>query len=296
VRPSRLFLVATGAGANEPGLREGPEAIVSAIPSGRRPAIERIVLPIEPDLSTDDHDDYARRHHLAEARALADVLAPRLAESLERGERPIVLGGDHTVAIGSFSGVRRSLGSRARVGIVWVDAHPDLNTPRTTPSNHGHGMPLSALLGLGHQLLVNAGGIRGAKLATEDVALIGIRSIDPGEADLIARHPEMQVLLPSTIHERGVGEALQPVLDWAAKLDALHLSFDLDAVDPSEAPGVTTPVRGGITRQDALAIVEALNGSGRLVASDVVEYLPRRDREGRTARLAADIVDALGDR
>lgn len=293
---ARLYLVPTGAGANEPGLRAGPDAILAALSDGRQASrlkVERVAPPIEQEFTTDDHDEYARKHHLIEARALADELAPRLAASLSAGERPIVIGGDHTVAIGAFSGVRQALGADRRVGIIWVDAHPDLNTPETTPSNHGHGMPLSALLGLGHPVLVNAGGLRGPKLGPDEVALVGIRSIDPGEADLIARHPEMVVVLPAAIRSEGLRVALEPLLRWARGLEAVHLSFDLDAIDPTEAPGVTTPVPGGLTAQEAVELVALVVQTGRLVSGDVVEHLPVRDSDGRTARLAAEIVRGL---
>ena len=257
--------------------------------------VERISPPLaqEFDLEHPEHDEYARLHHLLEARALADVVAPRVAASLAAGERPVVVGGDHTVAIGSFAGLRLAFGARHRLGIVWVDAHPDLNTPETTPSNHGHGMPLSALIGLGHPVLVNAGGVRGAKLSPGDVALVGIRDIDPGEARLIQNHPELHAVTAAQIRSAGLRQAVDPVLAWASGLEALHLSFDLDAVDPTEAPGVTTPVPGGLTAAEAHEVVALFRATGRLTTADVVEHLPIRDHRSRTARLAADLIEAL---
>jgi arginase len=287
-------LVPTGAGANEPGLLEGPEAILSVLQGWNGLlTVESISPPLEQEFDLEEHDEYARLHHLLEARALADVVAPRVAASLAAGERPVVLGGDHTVAIGSVAGLRLALGAARRLGIVWVDAHPDLNTPETTPSNHGHGMPLSALIGLGHPVLVNAGGVRGAKLSPGDVALVGIRDIDPGEARLIESHPELHAITAQKIREEGLQHALEPVVAWAQHLDALHLSFDLDAVDPGEAPGVTTPVPGGLTAEEAHQVVVTFQATGRLRTADVVEHLPIRDHEGRTARLAADLIQAL---
>lgn len=220
-------------------------------------------------------------------------MAPRVADSLRAGEMPVVLGGDHTVAIGSFAGLRLALGVERRLGIVWVDAHPDLNTPETTPSNHGHGMPLSALIGLGHPVLVNAGGVRGAKLGTGDVALVGIRDIDPGEAALLASHPELHAITAEMIRALGLTAALQPVLAWSEHLDAIHLSFDLDAVDPDHAPGVTTPVPGGLTVEEAHSLVTVFRATGRLRSADVVEHLPLNDLDGRTARLAAELIEGL---
>jgi arginase len=255
--------------------------------------LELVEPPMAREFDLEEHDQYARLHHLLEARALADVVAPRVADSLLAGEMAVVLGGDHTVALGTVAGLRLALGAKRRLGIVWVDAHPDMNTPETTPSNHGHGMPLSALIGLGHPVLVNAGGVRGPKLGTADIALVGIRSIDPGEARLIASHPELHAITAQAIRAGGLEAALRPLLAWAEGLDALHLSFDLDAVDPSEAPGVTTPVAGGLTAREAHEVVTALRNTGRLRSADVVEHLPVNDRDGRTARLAADLIQAL---
>jgi arginase len=291
---ARLLLVPTGAGANEPGLLEGPAAIASLLDTCKL-SVETITPPLERefDLAHPEHDEYARLHHLLEARALADVVAPRVAASLAAGERPVVVGGDHTVAIGSFAGLRLAYGARHRIGIVWVDAHPDLNTPETTPSNHGHGMPLSALIGLGHPVLVNAGGVRGAKLTPGDVALVGIRDIDPGEARLIERHPELHAITAAQIRKLGLRHALDPVLAWGSALEALHLSFDLDAVDPADAPGVTTPVPGGLTAAEARDVVALIRANAPLRSADVVEHLPMRDQDSRTAHLAADLIEAL---
>jgi arginase len=292
----RLLLAPIGAGANEPRLMEGPEAIAASLAASRNGwALEMVSPPGNPAVAPegpDEPDEYARLHHLVDVRLMADVLAPRVAETMEAAELPIVLGGDHTVAIGGFTGVRRALGPEPRLGIVWVDAHPDLNTPATTPSNHGHGMPLAALLGFGHPILVNAGGISGAKLSLGDTALVGARSIDPGEAEFLSAHPEILVIRPETVRA-GLEDALRPLVNWARDLDALYLSFDLDAVDPKEAPGVTTPVPGGLTASESLELVRSLTGTGRLVAADVVEHLPARDRDGRTARLAACIIETL---
>ncbi len=274
---------------------DGPDAVLRALGGATVvAAVERVAPP--PDLAAvfEASDAYARRHHLMDVRLMSDSLAGRVAASLAHGELPIVLGGDHTVAIGGFAGVRRAFGWERRLGLVWIDAHPDLNTPETTPSNHGHGMPLAALLGLGHPLLVNAGGLQGRKLEAGDVALVGARSIDPGEALFLAQHPELRVAPARTIREAGLLPALRPLLEWARQLDGLYLSFDLDAVDPSDAPGVTTPVRGGLSAAEGVETVRLFAATGKVVAGDVVEHFPARDPAGRTAQLAASLVEALG--
>ncbi len=233
--------------------------------------------------------EYARLHRLVDVRAFADALADRVAAAVSRGELPIILGGDHTVALGGFAGVRRGLADDSRLALVWIDAHPDLNTPESSPSHHAHGMPLAALLGRGHALLVEAGGGRAASLDPQVVAIVGARSIDPGEADFLAQHPELTVF-PAQAFRAGLDAPLSALVAWSDAWDALYLSFDLDAVDPSEAPGVTTPASGGISRDQAVEIARRLAQTGKLVGVDVVEHLPARDPDGRTARLAADLV------
>ncbi len=293
-RPVRLLLAPIGAGADESRLIYGPFAIARAIGDACGDlAIDVVAPPRDLASLTTESDDYARLHHLMDVRVLNDSLAARVEESIRRGELPVTVGGDHTVAIGGFAGVRRALGASVRVGMVWIDAHPDLNTPETTPSNHGHGMPLAALLGRGHALLVNAGGIHGAKLETADTMLVGARSIDPGEALFLAEHRELLVASAESIRREGLAVALGPLLERARGMDALYLSFDLDAIDPMDAPGVTTPVRNGVTAGEAAEIVRRFRELGNLVAADVVEHLPARDLDGRTAMLAAELIETI---
>ncbi len=293
-RPVRLFLAPIGAGADERRLIYGPFAITDALGDAcGELAIDVVAPPRDLTSLAEESDEYARLYHLMDVRVLSDSLAARVEAALAGGELPVVVGGDHTVAIGGFSGVRRALGLEARVAIVWIDAHPDLNTPDTTPSNHGHGMPLAALLGHGHPLLVNGGGARGAKLTTSDAMLVGARSIDPGEALFLAEHPDLLVASAQTIREEGLANALGPLLARARGMDAVYLSFDLDAVDPTDAPGVTTPVPHGLSAAEAVEAVRRFCELGNVVAGDVVEYLPARDLDARTARLAAELIEIL---
>ncbi|MBI4491355.1 MAG: arginase [Chloroflexi bacterium] len=278
-----------GLGAEEPGLVEGPGALLAALrgQSAGLSAVEWV------DVAGEDNgaDPYARQHHLDRIFRINWRLAERVAAARVRQELPIVLGGDHSVAIGTWAGLSRALPGR-RLGVLWIDAHPDLNTPETTPSHHAHGMPLAAIVGRGHPLL--AGLVPPGQRATpQQVALVGIRSIDPGEAAFLAEHPELVALPAAEIQSRGSDWMLARLRAWLAPLEAVHLSLDLDALDPSWAPGVTTPVARGLRPAHVWAMLDLVLGQGKLVAADVVEYLPRRDRAGATAELAAEVVARL---
>ncbi|HEU4727136.1 MAG TPA: arginase family protein [Kofleriaceae bacterium] len=239
-------------------------------------------------------DDYARRYGLDRVHAIADQLSRRVLGHLRSGILPIAIGGDHTLTIGGFSALRRALGPGARIGLIWVDAHADLNTHETTETHNCHGMPLAALLGLGHPALVHAGGLRGAKLGFAEVALIGLRSVDPPERALLARHPELLTIAAGDIRARGLEAAIARLLAWGKPLDAVYLSFDLDSIRPSDAPGVTTPVPGaGLSRDEALTLVARLAAGLPVVAADFVEYWPERDAGFKTVRLLHDLVDSV---
>lgn len=284
----RLVCVPLWVGANQPEAADGPISCYAQIAEGAGPLVaEWVPVPDEPPLDP-DADDYALRHGLTIIRHVARETARRVARAAALGSLPIVVGGDHSLAIGSVAGLRRAY-PRRRLGVLWVDAHPDLNTPQTTPSHHAHGMPLAALLGEGHPVLASACG-PGPALQPEQAVLVGIRAIDPGEADFLARHPELLAITAQDIRKRGILWALELLRHRLAQWDAVHLSLDLDVVDPGEAPGVTTPVSGGLAANEVLSLVQEVAASGKLVGVDLVELLPSRDKDGRTARLAARLV------
>jgi arginase len=203
----------------------------------------------------------------------------------------VVLGGDHSIALGTVSGVARV---RRPIGVIWYDAHGDFNTDATTPSGNIHGMILAALAGKGDARLVNAG-VAGPAVAPERIAIVGARDLDTEEKRLL-RAAGVHVYTMSDIDRRGMDAVTREAIANVTTEDAgLYVSFDVDVVDPGEAPGVGTPVHGGVTYREAHLAMEVVAESGKLVALDVVEVNPILDRENRTAILAAELVlSALG--
>ena len=223
----------------------------------------------------------------------SEELAARVRACIDDGAIPVTLGGDHSVALGSVSG---AAGVYKRMGVIWVDAHADFNTTDTSPSGNIHGMILAALAGLGDPRLVNVGG-PGPHVNPQRITIVGARDLDPGERQLLREH-HVHVWTMTDIDRRGmdavITEALQVATDGA---DGLHVSFDLDAVDPTEAPGVGTPVPGGITYREAQLAMEMIAESGKLTSLDMVEVNPILDRENRTAILASELaLSAFGKR
>lgn len=231
--------------------------------------------------------------YLPEIVRASRLLAARVANALHDGAFPIVLGGDHSLGIGSVAGVSAYCRERGkRLGVIWIDAHADMNTPETTPSGNIHGMPLAVSMGYGSQRLTTIAGFS-PKVAPEHVALIGIRSVDPGERDLIAHLPMLVYPMPD-IDKRGIHTVIEEVLArFRRTVDHVHVSFDLDSVDPSLAPGVGTPVSGGLTFREAHLAMEILAESGMVGSLDVAEVNPILDVRNATASFAAEIVASL---
>ncbi len=227
----------------------------------------------------------------------------RLADLVERaaeaGKVPLVLGGDHSVAVGTVAGMsryfHRSEPSR-RLGLLWIDAHADMNTPESSPSGNIHGMPLACCIGLGPSELTQLTGYAPA-VAPGSVALVGLRSVDEIER-LSVRGTGVHAFTMRDIDERGMRAVIQEALHFVTLGTAgFHLSFDLDAVDPSDAPGVGTPVRGGITYREAHLAMELVCDSGLMASLEVVEVNPVIDEANRTALLAVELLtSALGKR
>jgi arginase len=211
------------------------------------------------------------------------ALADEVETAAKSGRFPLVLGGDHSVAIGTIAGLTRVA---QRVGVIWVDAHGDFNTPETSPTGNIHGMPLSATCGIGAEALTNLGE-RTPMLEIEDVALVGIRDIDPVEARMIVdQGPEAFTV--RDIDEMGMKEVVDRALDIATRdADWLHVSFDLDAIDPRWAPGTGTPVQGGLTLREAHLLLEILADSEMVRSMELVETNPILDIRNQTGELAA---------
>ncbi|MBT9282521.1 MULTISPECIES: arginase [Hydrogenibacillus] len=225
--------------------------------------------------------------------AVAARLSETVREHLVAGAVPVVLGGDHSLAIGSIAGAAAAAGGR--LGVIWIDAHGDVNTPETTPSGNIHGMPLAVALGYGDARLVAVGG-PGAKVRPEAVVMLGLRDLDPGEKAFI-RRLGLQAYTMHDIDRYGMSAVLERALSALPPVEALHVSLDLDALDPSDAPGVGTPVPGGITYREAHLAMEMLYETGLVRSVDVVEVNPILDERNRTAIAAVRLVGSLlGDR
>jgi len=234
-----------------------------------------------------------RLKYLPEIARASRVLAAHVAESLREGAFPVVLGGDHSLGIGSVAGVSAWCREHGlRLGVLWIDAHADMNTPETTPSGNIHGMPLAVAMGFGSERLTSIEGFA-PKVAPEHVALIGVRAVDPGERQLIAQLPIMVYPMPE-IDKRGIHHVIEEVLDrFRRTVDHVHVSFDLDSVDPSLAPGVGTPVSGGLTFREAHLAMEILAESNMVGSLDVAEVNPILDVRNATAQFAVEIVASL---
>lgn len=228
--------------------------------------------------------------HLGAVRDACRAVSERAAEIVSQGAFPLFLGGDHSISIGTVSGVARAAEGE-RTGVIWLDAHADFNTPETSPSGNIHGMPLAVLTGRGHPDLVGIGG-EGASIRAEDVVVIGLRSVDLMERNLL-REAGVTVYTMKDIDAYGVAAVVRRALKHLSHLDRVHLSFDLDVVDPEVAPGVGTPVRGGLTYREAHLVMELINESGVVASLDVVEVNPILDVKNGTAELAVELVASL---
>ena len=207
-------------------------------------------------------------------------------DALRDSEFPLVLGGDHSIALGSIGGVASI---HRDVGVIWVDAHGDFNTQETTPSGNIHGMVLAALAGLGHRQLTHMGGW-GPKLNPRNIVIIGARDLDQGEQTLLKQH-QVHVFTMSDIDRLGMSAVMEQAVALAGDQSrGIHLSLDMDCMDPHEAPGVGTPVRGGLSYREAHLAMEIIADSHQLVSMDVVEVNSILDRENATAQLAVDLI------
>jgi arginase len=225
------------------------------------------------------------------------AIATATRGALEEGRTPLVLGGDHALAAGSIAGAAAYFAARGeRLGVIWLDAHGDLNTPASSPSGNVHGMPLAHLLGHGEHALANVAGVRPAVRA-ENVALVGIRDLDAPERQHAADW-NLRVLTMRALDERGVRAVMEEAIAVASKdTAAIWVSFDMDCVDPEEAPGVGTAGPGGMTKREAHLAMEMIADTGKVAGIDLVEVNPVLDERNRTAEVATQLLlSALGKR
>lgn len=224
--------------------------------------------------------------------AMAERLTDRVAGIVEDGTFPLILGGDHSVSLGSVAGVAR----HRAVGLIWIDAHGDFNTPETSPSGNVHGMVLAALAGYGIPRMVDVGGFA-PKVRPDRIALIGVRELDPGEKVLL-REAGAHVYTMHDIDLRGLSSVVNEAIERVTGgMEGIHVSLDLDVVDPQQAPGVGTPVLGGLSFRETHLAMEMVADSRQLVSMDVVEVNPILDAHNETAQRAVQFtLSALGKR
>lgn len=280
-------------GAGRRGVDMGPSAIRYAGIAARIQELGRDVVDWGDIRSAvpeaiDEGDPHAR--YLEAILQACERVAALVAKAEGDGYLPLTLGGDHSIAMGTLGGMAKARGAG---GVLWIDAHGDLNTPQTSPSGNVHGMPLAAALGVaGSQFATDAYPMP----SIERAALVGVRSLDEGERALV-RELDVRVFTMSDLDKLGVERVLREALSFLSGSRFVHVSLDLDAVDPDSAPGVGTPVRGGLSYREAHFVLELVSESGLLDSLDIVEVNPIVDRENETGKLAVELVaSALGAR
>jgi arginase len=300
MRTVRIVGVPLDLGASRRGVDMGPFAVRAAGLSDRLRALG-IQIEDAGNLHVPDRGTFEAGGHGLDflpaitdlCRALADVTESAAAE----GKIPLALGGDHSLAAGSVAGVARARRARGeKIGLLWIDAHADVNTPESSLSGNVHGMPVAHLLGHGDPDLAGiAGG--GPALLGKHVALVGIRDLDAAERAHL-RAWGVNLFTMRDVDQRGLSECVSEAITRISEgTDGFCCSFDVDAVDPSAAPGVGTPVRGGLTFREAHLAVELVADTGRLLGLDIVEVNPILDVKNETAELAVGLAaSALGER
>ncbi|TWO69828.1 arginase [Caenimonas sedimenti] len=293
-RTVSLIGAPTDVGASVRGAGMGPEALrvaglAEALRSQRLTVVDRGNLAGPPNPWMPPTQGV---RHMDEVVAWNRAVFDEVAAALGRGHVPLLMGGDHCLAIGSISAIARHCRERRKnLRVVWLDAHTDVNTEAISPSGNLHGMPVSCLLGHGPAQLVGWSGERAA-IAADNIDFIGIRSVDADEKQAI-RLLGLQVFDMRHIDEHGMRNTMTEVLQDVDEDTHLHVSFDLDCLDPMEAPGVGTGVRGGPTYREMQLCMEMIADTGQLASVDVVEINPALDVRNQTAQLAVEFIQSL---
>lgn len=293
-KKTTLVSVHMDLGAGRRGVDMGPSAIRAA---DLGPGLKKLGWRLDERGAVSVREPEEVQVGRANARYKSEVLdvCTRLRDAtqraLEDGSHPIILGGDHAVAMGSIAGVSNHFHAKGEsVGLIWIDAHTDMNVPDTTPSGNIHGMPLAHMLGYGMSAFRKLADRPGGAISPENVSLLGIRSVDPTEAPLVKKSG-VRVYTMSEMDERGFATCLDEAIARASTGTAgIHLSFDLDGVDPHYAPGVGTPVEGGLTFREAHLACETIARSKKLLSMDMVELNPILDQSNQTGRLAVELI------
>lgn len=294
-KPIRIVGVPMDLGASRRGTDMGPSALRIA---GLGPALRKMGLEVGrendiavPSPESRDPESTQLRFH-AEILSTCRELAVSVEKILQEGARPLVLGGDHSIALGTVSGVASYFREKdENIGLLWFDAHGDMNLPDTSPSGNIHGMPLAHLIGRGDDELASIGGFKG-KIKPENVALIGVRDIDKNERNII-HESGIHIYTMRDIDERGMAGVAKEALEvMNAGTAGFHLSFDVDGLDPSVAPGSGTLVAGGVSFREAHLLFEHCADSGTMVSMEVVELNPVIDNGNETAERVIQLIQS----
>ena len=282
-------------GSGRRGVDMGPSAIRIAGVAGKLTELGHRVID-DGDVVIKNMEELKvgneRARYLPEIARASTIIARKVERIIGLGHFPLVLGGDHSIAVGTVSGLAAFAQSQGKkLGVLWVDAHGDINTPETSPSGNIHGMPLATLLGFGAGELTSIAGAD-AKISPTNVALVGIRSLDSGEKKRL-KETGVQVHTMSDIDRQGVHQIMKKALARVTDgTDFVHMSLDLDAVDPAVAPGVGTPVKGGLDYREAHLVMETVADAGVMTSLEVVEVNPILDAGNASAEFAVELVQS----
>lgn len=289
MKPVQIIGVPLDLGQTRRGVDMGPSALRYAGLASKLQSLGyqvedagNVAVPVREHLPPTEAAGYAPY-----IREVCDRVYRKGTEALRNGHMPLFLGGDHSISIGTIGSVT----SDSSAGVIWIDGHGDFNLPRTSPNGNIHGMPLSILLGYGLPELVDAGR-PGAKIRAEDVVLLGVRDLDYDERDLLKKSG-IHIYTMREIDERGIGAVIREAVDLLSHLGKIHVSLDMDAVDPQIAPGVGTPAQGGLTYREAHLAMEIIADSSMVSSMDIVEINPILDYRNTTALMAVELATSL---
>ncbi|TXL63634.1 arginase [Cerasibacillus terrae] len=280
-------------GQSRRGVDMGPSAIRYAGVSDRLEKLNYVVNDLG-DVPVTQLEQYKKKNtdnlnNLEQVIEINENVAKTVDQEMQNDYFPLILGGDHSMALGTIAGVAKHYQS---LGVIWYDAHGDLNTNETSPSGNIHGMPLAATLGIGHDRLINIYGYT-PKVKPENIVVIGARDLDDGEKELIKKE-NIKVYTMHEIDRMGMPKVIEETISYLKeRTDGVHLSLDLDGLDPSEAPGVGTPVIGGLSYRESRLAMEMLYESNIVTSAEFVEVNPILDEKNKTARLAVGLIGSL---
>lgn len=289
--PNLLHLIGAplDLGQSRRGVDMGPSAIRYAGIADRLTGlgfqindIGNVAVPVREHLPAREAPGYA-----SEIQEVCSSLYQKGISAIKQGAIPLFIGGDHSIAIGTVAAVTE----QASTGVIWIDAHGDFNIPQTSPNGNIHGMPVSILLGYGLPNLVDVGR-KGAKLKSSDIVLLGTRDLDYDERTML-RSSGIKICSMREIDERGIAQVLRDALAHLSHLSKIHISLDMDALDPAVAPGVGTPSPGGLSYREAHLMMAILHDCGKICSADIVEINPILDDQNKTAEIAVELAASL---